>query len=197
MNTLINKAVTKPIVIKETELPSSVLVNSSETIQTQFNNELFLQTKDINQIEVVSWNFLADFNDQAIQEWVDFYQIYSPEFSHYIGTLGLLDTMGNPKPAYESYLNILDSFCIHTNISTHENTDSILVYPNPTNEYLNIQAKVDFHEIEASVHNLFGEKILLERNINELNISNLPAGTYLLIIEMDNLIETHKFIKLE
>lgn len=108
---LISAADGKPIIIKEAGLPSSEIIGSSEQMQVEFLEGLVLNTMHIDQIEIVGWDFLADYNQAAIDYWVNFQQIYTPEFREYIGTLGLMDTLANEKPAYELYLNLLETVC--------------------------------------------------------------------------------------
>lgn len=175
---LINAADGKPIIIKEAGLPSSTLSNSSELLQAQFVEELIRNTVNINQIEIVGWDFLADYNQAAIDYWVNFQQIYSPEFRTYIGSLGLLDTLGNAKPAYTSYLNMLDSVCNITSIQTHEDIDNIVVYPNPSNRIFKIQSD---NLLKVQVFNIQGEMIYETRK-NEINLEQSPTGTYIMRI---------------
>lgn len=74
---------------------------------------------------------------------------------------------------------------------------SIILYPNPTSGFINIQTEVQFQEIAVTVYNLLGEKILRLKNQKVIDFNSVPAGTYFLRIEMDDLKETHKIIKLE
>lgn len=82
-------------------------------------------------------------------------------------------------------------------IDSHIENRKVEIYPNPTSGHINIQTDVDFQEIEVTVFNLLGEKILRLKNQKVIDINSIPAGTYFLRIEMDNLKETHKILKLE
>ncbi|HBH06455.1 MAG TPA: hypothetical protein DDX92_07615 [Flavobacteriales bacterium] len=175
---LINAADGKPVIIKEAGLPTSPLSNSSEQLQAEFAKELFRNTIDIDQIELVGWDFLADYDQAAIDYWVNFQQIYTPEFRAYIGSLGLLDTLGNPKPAYSSYINMLDSVCTISSIHTYAGSNELLIYPNPSNNTFHIQAP-DFRKVE--VFNMQGE-LLFETKKKEINLEKNPSGIYLLKI---------------
>jgi polyhydroxybutyrate depolymerase len=71
------------------------------------------------------------------------------------------------------------------------------LYPNPTRGNINIQSNIEFQEIEVTVFNLTGEKILRLKNQKVIEFKSIPAGTYFLSIETDDFKETHKIIKLE
>lgn len=82
-------------------------------------------------------------------------------------------------------------------IDSHIENSKVEIYPNPTSGHINIQTAVDFQEIEVTVFNLLGEKILSIKNQKVINLNSIPSETYFLIIETDDFKETHKIIKLE
>lgn len=190
---LVNAAEGKPIIIKEAGLPSSTITNSSEQLQAHFAEELFRNTIDIDQIKIVGWDFLADYNQETIDYWVNFQQIHTPEFRAYIGSLGLLDTLGNPKPAYSSYLNKLDSLCNITSIKNYEYLDNSMVYPNPSNGLFKIQLD---NLIKVQVYDIQG-KMILESKSNFINLEKSASGTYILKIFSDEKEITKKLILLK
>lgn len=73
---------------------------------------------------------------------------------------------------------------------------SILIYPNPTNNIININSNnVEIKQI--SIYNILGQ--LVKNNLNNqttIDVSDLKSGTYLISIETENGIQTQKFIKL-
>ena len=76
--------------------------------------------------------------------------------------------------------------------------DSInIVYnPNPVIDILTIKASIELKN--AKIYNVLGQPIFQKRfNSNEiqLNISNVPTGTYFVIVESDNRKETFKILK--
>ncbi len=77
---------------------------------------------------------------------------------------------------------------------------SFSVYPNPANDVLNIEFSTSVTNATIKVVNMIGQTIL-NRNITgqnkteSLNIENLPAGIYSLIIQDKAGISTQKFIK--
>jgi polyhydroxybutyrate depolymerase len=82
-------------------------------------------------------------------------------------------------------------------IDLHIENSKVEIYPNPTSGHINIQSDDDFQEIEVTVFNLLGDKILSLRNQTIIDLNSLPLGTYFLIIETVDFKETHKIIKLE
>ena len=82
-------------------------------------------------------------------------------------------------------------------IDLHIENSKVEIYPNPTSGHINIQSDDDFQEIEVTVFNLLGDKILSLKNQTIIDLNSLPLGTYFLIIETVDFKETHKIIKLE
>ena len=190
---LLIAADSKPVIIKESGLPSSTVLNSSETIQAQFVEELFHQTMNLNQIEIVGWDFLADFDKASVDYWVNFQQIYTPEFRAYTETLGLMDTLGNPKPAYNTYLQMMDTVCMQTTVIQTEHNININIYPNPANNILNVEYNKEFI---MEIYNITGKKVLTS-NFKQTNISGLNSATYIILIKSKDgkLLKSKKIIK--
>ncbi|WP_146092207.1 T9SS type A sorting domain-containing protein [Polaribacter filamentus] len=76
-----------------------------------------------------------------------------------------------------------------------ELANSILFYPNPTKGVLNIQGDVSkLKSIE--VYSILGKRLLeVKENLNEINISNLQSGMYLLRVNTDEASVTYKIVK--
>ena len=69
---------------------------------------------------------------------------------------------------------------------------NISIFPVPTNGILYVQDSTQ--NINLSVFDLNGEKVLVEINKNQIDLSSLPVGTYLLLIK-GNTVEKRKIIK--
>ncbi len=165
---LLSSAESKPIIIKESGLPSSPVSNSSETLQAQFIEELFRQTMDIDQIEIVGWDFLADYDKATVDYWVNFQQIYTPEFRAYIGTLGLMDTLGNQKQGYDIYLQMLDTVYSHNSVEDSfriDESDGISLlqnYPNPFTQKTVIRYSLNdytINDLRLTIYDLAGRLV--------------------------------------
>ena len=84
-----------------------------------------------------------------------------------------------------------------TNVSDYPSNSKIIVYPNPSDEIINISSKDLIRTV--SVYNLLGKKIY-EKSISniytEINISEYNRDVYLLKVSTDNGIDIfHKIIK--
>ena len=75
-------------------------------------------------------------------------------------------------------------------------TINIVYYPNPVIDILTIKASIELKN--AKIYNVLGQTIFQQRfNSNEiqLNISNVPTGTYFVLVESDDRKETFKILK--
>ena len=80
-----------------------------------------------------------------------------------------------------------------TGLSEYENP-SINIYPNPSNDLLNLEGlnKTDFETIE--IINLQGQLIRQEEVKSSIDVSNLPSGVYFLRLVGDRVYQ-QKFVK--
>ena len=76
-----------------------------------------------------------------------------------------------------------------------ELANSILFYPNPAKDVLNIQGDVSkLKSIE--VYSILGKRLLeVKENLNEINISKLQSGMYLLRVNTNETSVTYKIVK--
>ncbi len=88
-------------------------------------------------------------------------------------------------------------FYVTENTGISENTEAnIKIYPNPTNEYLNIELS-DNKKSQISVYNILGKLVYSEKLNgvkNTIDISKLSSATYVLKISQENAIITKKLI---
>ena len=68
--------------------------------------------------------------------------------------------------------------------------ESLIVYPNPTSDKININKNVDIN-----VFNYIGDMIISKKNINVLDVSKLSSGMYMLQINYKNKSITKQIIK--
>jgi hypothetical protein len=119
-------------------------------------------------------------------------------------TYGTTDTAGNmindpfPTPFASSGFDLDAVGVIHQTIGINTfnpSKKSIRLYPNPTNNYLNIETK-EIGTIE--IYSQLGEFVLQEK-INypktRINVSNLLSGVYIVIIKSEKNIYTSQLIK--
>ncbi|MDR0438577.1 MAG: M28 family peptidase [Bacteroidales bacterium] len=80
-----------------------------------------------------------------------------------------------------------------TNITSYINPE-ILIYPNPTTGKLNL--KTGGRRIKnIEVFDTFGKKVLEQKRQNEIDISTLPNGVYVVQITTENEVVTKKIVK--
>jgi uncharacterized repeat protein (TIGR01451 family) len=92
---------------------------------------------------------------------------------------------------------------ISTSTKDPANALQIAVYPNPTNELLNVQLqKVPAGSLRISLQSPDGRTLQTQQVANSLkdelwafNLSNLPAGLYMLRIEGSGFVKTEKVVK--
>ena len=89
---------------------------------------------------------------------------------------------------------------IRTNVGLDEQVeqDGFSLYPNPTNDFLNIVSKEELQDAQISLCNLNGQVIALEKNVNGksfgLQVDGFAEGMYLLQIRSEKSIATLKVI---
>lgn len=80
----------------------------------------------------------------------------------------------------------------HISLETLGNSDlenlknGISVYPNPTQDIINIKLDKNISKFKASLYNATGQMLLTTENRSSINISNMNSGVYFLKIEAEN-----------
>lgn len=69
----------------------------------------------------------------------------------------------------------------------------VTAYPNPVKDILYINSKTDIERI--AVYNINGQKVLQSSKTNQLNVSSLPIGMYIVKVEADNAVKNIKILK--
>jgi hypothetical protein len=79
-------------------------------------------------------------------------------------------------------------------VSVEETTGSgtILVYPNPTNSYLNIDTRLD---VDVEIYDMLGKQMINKENVKRIDISSFPSGIYNMMITYDRMRWNKKIIK--
>ena len=202
---------TKPFFITECGYPSGDSCGSSNLKQSQFITNVFAAW-DIHQsrIEYISlfklqdWSWwVANYFTQAFSGvfgWTTAQQI---RFREYLRTLGLRDGNGIPKPDYYTLKNELSSrsYCqTATGIKDVKGNENSLIsiFPNPTNDKLNIATMFDLKNAEMKIYNQFGQIVKIISNINNRNIhvetTGLSNGVYYIVFLNGESQESRKFI---
>jgi len=99
-------------------------------------------------------------------------------------------------PTNTSYLNPY-IFIIQNALSNDDRmvSNNITVYPNPTNSKINIKSESKFDEVE--IYTVIGQKVISNKisENQEIDLSELTSGTYLIKLKCDGLIKCIKIIK--
>ncbi len=69
----------------------------------------------------------------------------------------------------------------------------IVVYPNPSNDFLNIKSSSVINEI--TIWSIQGQKVLGFGNVNTIDVSGLQSGIYITRIQTENGLQISNFIK--
>ncbi|QEE50830.1 T9SS type A sorting domain-containing protein [Flavobacterium alkalisoli] len=99
------------------------------------------------------------------------------------------DLNGNNIPDY------LDAEAQGLGINENDFNKSITIYPNPTNDVLNINNLTGKEITEVTIYSINGVKVKQLNTANQLDIKELQTGIYILKITIDNQSLTYKLIK--
>lgn len=74
---------------------------------------------------------------------------------------------------------------------------NIKIYPNPTSDFIHIQNAESAKYTKAEIYSIEGRLVYQTKEINnnEINVSNLVKGNYILRIYIDGIVKDYKFIK--
>lgn len=100
---------------------------------------------------------------------------------------------------YDTVKITVNNNCPVIGINELVNTYHFKLYPNPSNEIINVEMDIrDYQNANILIFNIIGELVKSDKIISgktNINISNLKSGTYLYkVIVNDNIIKTDKLI---
>ncbi len=114
---------------------------------------------------------------------INYIRIYWPS--------GVVDNISNP--AINSSITVMEGDSLSLEDSLVED---LITYPNPTKGIINLNATYGFDEAIFSVFDMTGKRVLNSKfSSNQIDVSKLSAGNYILRIMKDGLIRSQKFIK--
>ncbi|MFV0573749.1 MAG: T9SS type A sorting domain-containing protein [Xanthomarina gelatinilytica] len=153
------------------------------------NNPLLTSINGINSLSNFVYPYGPLFNIKNNSSFSDYCTL------SYIISDGLIssssyDVTGN---AYNpTYQDIVNGSC-SLSIEEFESDIDVSIYPNPTTDFINIQANFDINSVE--IYSLHGQKVLAIENQKTINISLLPEGIYFLKVKTEKSTVTKKIIK--
>ncbi len=114
---------------------------------------------------------------------INYVRIYWPS--------GVVDNISNPT--INSTITIQEGASLSLENSLVED---LIMYPNPTKGIINLNATYGFENAIFTVFDLNGKRVLNNTfSSNQIDVSRLAAGHYILRIMKDGLIKSQKFIK--
>jgi len=123
--------------------------------------------------------------------------LLSIEYEPYGGSWTMVAPGDYSNPVYVKFI---DNSTAIEDIS-NPNPNSIVVFPNPVNDILNIKTKSILKKSKIEIVNILGEQVYkilnpaLENGVLSIPISKLKNGSYLILIKTDKAIWSKKFIK--
>jgi len=81
-------------------------------------------------------------------------------------------------------------------LSLYENSvdNKDMIYPNPTNRFINIENLNLNKDVIIYIINILGQKVLTTHAIKEIDLYNLPAGNYILLINDNHQSMSFRFL---
>ena len=159
------------------------------------SHDFYTRIKD-NKVEFIFENINLDFDNATNDGYVAFKIKTLP-------TLTVGDTFSNEASIYFDY-----NFPIITNeyVTTFQNIllnnhdfsfqNEFVLYPNPSKDVLNIQAKQGLQLNSIEIYNQLGQIVMAVTNaVNTIDVSNLASGTYFVKVNSEKGSANAKFVK--
>jgi hypothetical protein len=182
---------------------TSNLIETLDVSKNSVLNELSCGTNQIKNLDVSKNTALAFLNCTSNQ-------LTTLNIKNGFNTkITSFDATGNPNlkcieadkttPPYSSWRKDATAIysitsCTLSNNTSEKNINSVLVFPNPTNDILNIVLPADLKLKKAEVFSLTGQKVA-KTTQSQISLKHLAKGEYLLIIETNGGQSTKKVIK--
>ena len=208
--TLVNLYSSKPLWFYQYGYPSSSTCNSSEVQQAQFIQQTFMSWDNYDSnIKMIDFTWLHDLDTAKVNFYATYYGIKDKVFLEYLQTLGLRTWNGNGKDkaafielecqAKKRGYNNLNIHC-STGIEEMKNVNinGLKIFPNPAQNYLDIECSVDFKKAEITIRNSLGQIVKSISNISgksiQIETNDFANGLYFIILQNDNKQMTNRFI---
>jgi hypothetical protein len=104
---------------------------------------------------------------------------------------GTIDIIVNPNINETLMVTEGETLSVESTITT-----DLILYPNPTKRMLNLKTTFSFENAVYSVFDMTGRRVLNDKfNSNDIDVSALSTGNYILRVIDNGVIKTQKFIK--
>lgn len=200
---------TKPIFVVECGYPSSQSCNSSLQLQQSFIANVFSAWDlQYNHIRAITFFSTTDYSPEEVDTLVKYYGLTNDTiFAGYLGSLGLqtYTLNGTSKPSYNELRCELNSrdFCdcgCDLAYMPIANEAGFSMYPNPAQKWLTIHLK-DWNKSSVTYLSIMDMKgrqwihLSTYQDTENINVSELPKGTYIICLENAHNLNYLKFIK--
>ena len=109
------------------------------------------------------------------------------------------DLIGSVPGYYQGYFSAYFKYTTLSNEEFSKQKIHFNVYPNPTTNILNIVTDDTLTNAQFTVYDISGKKVLYQKttnlNTNQINVSHLQQGVYILQIDASGISQSYKFIK--
>jgi hypothetical protein len=146
-----------------------------------------------NPIKTIS----ADISSDLIQMYTDIPTIMGDSVSYYYYIVGLPDSPCQFKSTNSKSSNIQKIYFHKLNSINEKSIESLIIYPNPTSEQINIKLKNNNEKI-VNIFDMNGKKVIEYKTNDSLiniNVQNYPIGLYIVKIIDNNHVYSGKFQK--
>ncbi len=108
MAAMIASAAGKPLGLQEAGYSSSPINGSGPAAQADVVRRFraYMRLANRGQVLFANWFLMTDWSSTTLSQLYGYYGAYSPGFAAYLGGLGLRDTLGAPKPAWNAWRGI-------------------------------------------------------------------------------------------
>lgn len=101
-----------------------------------------------------------------------------------------------PDTIIWDHINKMALGCTLTGINNNKSKGDMKLFPNPVSRFINFSGFSDEKNIRYTIINSVGEKIFeKETNNHSIDVSELPAGQYILSVQSDTRQATKQFLK--
>ena len=147
---------------------------------------LTVQFIDLTINDPISWNWTFEGGTPASSTLQNPVVSYDADGIYQV-SLTCANAAGSDALTKTEYITVSGTTSIQKN-----RMDEIMIYPNPASENLHINSEREFH---LKIISLSGQVMKSSRNLNQIDISGLPSGIYIIHIEIEGKRLIKKLIK--
>ena len=136
--------------------------------------------------------------DATSYSWITSVAVYDTANVFVGGFFDNYLSIGNEELTSTNRHGFVTSFGInHSGFSEVYDSEALAVYPNPSTDKITLAIKMPLKNAKVSIYSVSGKlvKSVILDGRNEINISHLQKGTYLIKIDYNQKILTGKFVK--